>query len=182
MKEGILKKGEGVALRDARSSDIRDYKRWMLGGEWKDFDAPWEYKDMSEDEVVKRFGSLFLKDKTEPRKCAIISTLEDKPIGWVNRYSENEHHALFLLGIDICEDEHLGKGLGTESLTLWINYLFENSDIHKVGLQTYSFNIRMKKLAEKLCFTEEGVDREIVHWDGRWHDRIKYGLLRREWE
>jgi len=181
MKKDVLKKGKNVLLRDARSSDFESYIRWMKDGEWKDFDAPWEELDDSKEKMEKKFKQLFLKEKTEPRRRAMISILEDKPIGWVNHYSENEHHSVFLVGIDICEDEHLNKGLGTEALALWIDYLFDNSEVHKVGLHTYSFNSRMNKVAEKLGFVKEGLDREVVCWNGKWINRIRYGLLLEEW-
>ncbi len=52
MKKGVLKKGNKVILRDACSSDISFYKKWMQKGEWKEFDAPWEnFLDRSEKEL-----------------------------------------------------------------------------------------------------------------------------------
>ncbi len=181
MERGLLKRGENVFLRDAYPSEVEDYLRWMREGEWKDFDAPWEEMDDPQEDLEKRFNRVFLEEKTEPRKRAIITSPEDKPIGWVNRYSKKKHHSVFLIGIDICEDPYLGKGLGTEALHLWIEYLFENSDIHKVGLHTYSYNKKMKRVAEKLGFKEEGIDREIVLWKGDWISRIRYGMIRQEW-
>jgi len=182
MGKDFLKKGKNVSLRDANPSDCEVYIKWMRQGEWKDFDAPWEeFDNLSKQKLRKRFEKLFLKEKVKPRERAIITLPEDKPIGWVNRYHENQHHSLFLVGIDICEDDHLDAGLGTEALELWINYLFENSDVHKVGLNTYSFNHRMNKVAKRLGFKKEGVDREVIHWEGTWLDRIRYGILRKEW-
>jgi len=182
MGKDFLKKGKNVSLRDAHLSDCRAYINWMHKGEWKDFDAPWEeFDNLSKKELRKRFEQLFLKEKVKPRKRAIMTLPEDKPIGWVNRYHDNEHDSLFLIGIDICEDDHLDAGLGTEALELWINYLFENSDVHKVGLHTYSFNHRMNKVAKRLGFKKEGVDREVIRWKGEWINRIRYGMLRHEW-
>jgi RimJ/RimL family protein N-acetyltransferase len=39
----------------------------------------------------------------------------------------------------------------------------------------------MRKLAEKLGMTQEGVRREAVWTDGAYHDIVEYGLLAREW-
>ncbi len=182
MGKDLLKNGTNVSLRDARPSDCEAYIEWMREGEWKDFDAPWEdYDKKSEKESRKRFEELFLEEKVDPRKRAIITLPEDKPIGWVNRYHDNEHYSLYLIGIDICKNDYLDRGLGTEALELWIDFLFENSDVHKIGLQTYSFNHRMNKVANKLCFKEEGVDREVIHWKGKWINRVRYGMLRQEW-
>jgi len=182
MGKDFQKKGKNVSLRDAHTSDCEVYMKWMSEGEWKDFDAPWEeFDNLSKQKLRKRFEQLFLEEKVKPRKRAIITLPEDKPIGWVNRYHDDEHFSLFLIGIDICEDDHLDGGLGTESLQLWIDYLFENSDVHKVGLNTYSFNHRMNEVAKRLGFKKEGVDREVIHWKGDWIDLIRYGILRQEW-
>ncbi len=35
---------------------------------------------------------------------------------------------------------------------------------------------------EKIGFIEEGVEREVIYWKGRWRDKINYGLLREDWE
>ncbi len=85
-------------------------------------------------------------------------------------------------GIDICEDEYLGRGIGTQALGLWVDYLFENSDVHRIGLDTWSFNQRMMHVAEKVGFVYEGAQRELREWQGERIDAVHYGMLRREWE
>ena len=62
------------------------------------------------------------------------------------------------------------------------NYLLSNSYVHKVGLDTWSFNPRMMHIAEKLGFTYEGVERELLQWQDQWLDLVHYGLIRCEWE
>ncbi|MFW6140937.1 MAG: GNAT family N-acetyltransferase [Candidatus Saliniplasma sp.] len=180
----VISEGENIILRDGVSSDIERYINWWDEGEWQKYDAPWEVKDkdMSEKKRRKLFKELYIKNKRSPRKRALISTTDGTPIGWVNRYQDRKDLDFWYIGIDICEDQYLGKGLGTEALELWIDYLFENSNIHKIALRTYSFNIRMKRVAEKLGFVEEGVEREIKRWEGRYIDLVDYGLLRREWK
>lgn len=181
MGKDLLKKGNNVCLRDARLSDSEIYLKWMQEGEWREFDAPWERKDLDEGKIKNRFKQLYLGEKTEPRKRAIICLPERKPIGWVNRYFEEEKDEKFFLGIDICEDDHLNRGVGTEALSLWIDYLFDNSEVRRLRLNTYSFNDRMKRVAEKLDFMKENTDKKAVCWQGKWIDRERYVLPRREW-
>lgn len=106
----------------------------------------------------------------------------NRPLGWVIRYGEDRTPETWMVGIDICEDEMLNKGLGTEALGLWVDYLFTNSTVHRIGLDTWSLNPRMRHVSEKLGFTFEGVQREVVQWEGKWLDLIHFGLLRVEWE
>ena len=40
----------------------------------------------------------------------------------------------------------------------------------------------MRRLAERLGMTEEGVRRQAVWTDGAYHDIVEYGLLAGEWK
>jgi RimJ/RimL family protein N-acetyltransferase len=160
------------------------YVQWMKRGEWMQFDAPWEtdWQSMTEDEIRMSFSSRFLNDLLIPRKIALVATKAKRALGWVNRYGDKRFPDAWLVGIDICEDDSLNKGLGTEALGLWVDYLFSNSNVHRIGFDTYSFNRRMIRVGEKLGFVHEGTDREVIYWKGSWFDRVHFGMLREEWE
>lgn len=173
-----------MILRDGLLPDVDDYVRWMKQGEWMQFDAPWEavWQSMTEEEVRKSFTERFLHDLPLPRKRAIIATKEKRTLGWVNRYGHKKFPGAWSIGIDICEDDHLNRGFGTEAFGLWVDYLFSNSDVHRIGFDTYSFNRRMTRVGEKLGFAHEGTDREVIYWKGGWLDRLHFGILRGQWE
>jgi len=179
----IIVSSNAVILRDALAADVKSYVRWMNQGEWQQYDAPWEIEYLSRDEheVRKMFSERYMRNLSSPRSRAIIATREHKPLGWVNRYVEERFPDAWFIGIDICEDDYLNKGIGTEALKLWVDYLFAKSNIHRIGLATYSFNPRMIRVAEKLRFRHEGADREIIRWQDEWVDRLHFGVLRNEW-
>ena len=178
----ILAKGELVLLRIHMKTDSGPYQRWQTQGEWLSLDAPWErtQEDKQQNQGKKKQKSP-VEDRSAPQKMAVIADFTNKPLGWVTRYCKR-NAAVWHVGIDICEDEFLNRGYGTESLTLWVDYLFENSDYHKIGLDTWSFNPRMMKVAEKIGFIYEGRQREMQFWEDKWLDLINYGMLRKEWE
>ncbi len=60
--------------------------------------------------------------------------------------------------------------------------LFANSKYHKLCLDTWSFNPRMMRVAEKVGFVPEGFQRQMQFWGGEWLDFMHYGMLRAEWE
>jgi len=178
----ILAKGELVLLRTHLKTDSGPYQRWQTQGEWLSLDAPWERteEDKQQNQGEKKRKSPD-EDRSAPQKMAVIADFTNKPLGWVTRYSKRNTF-VWHVGIDICEDEFLNRGYGTEALTLWVDYLFENSNYHKIGLDTWSFNPRMMKVAEKIGFIYEGRQREMQFWQDEWLDLIHYGLLRKEWE
>jgi RimJ/RimL family protein N-acetyltransferase/uncharacterized damage-inducible protein DinB len=183
----VIASGSRVLLRDQHESDADDYLRWRTSGEWREFDAPWEQSpplntDEQRETVRRRFLHLCAEPLPELRTTAIIALPDGRPLGWVNRYDSERFPDVCKLGIDICEDEYLNRGLGTEALALWIGYLFAVPTMRRIGLDTWSFNQRMIHVARKLGFTQEGAERELVQWQGEWLTLLHFGLLRREWE
>ncbi len=184
-KEGfeIIAKGDLVMLRSLVETDRDQYKHWQTQGEWRLFDAPWEQPVTKEKKHQnKRKKQASLQDDSHPKKRAIIATVDNKPLGWVNRYGGKDNPLVWFVGIDIAEDNYLNRGYGTEALKLWVNHLFLNSEFHKLCLDTWSFNPRMMRVAEKIGFIHEGFQRHMQFWEGEWLDLIHYGMLREEWE
>ena len=183
----VLTSGRSVLLRDRVPEDVETYLRWMTSGEWRYFDAPWEgirdsMDEQTTNEMREKILKLYEEELPEPRSFAFVTTLNGIPLGRVSRYSRGSQKHEWCVGIDLCEDDYLNRGLGTEALTLWVNYLFENSEIHRLALETWSSNPRMACVAEKVGFQLEGRLREAQLWEGQWLDKLQYGFLRQEWK
>ncbi len=50
------------------------------------------------------------------------------------------------------------------------------------GLITWSANIGMMKLAEKLGMRQAACLRKCRLWQGKYYDSIRYGILKEEWQ
>ena len=139
--------GERVVLRDTRPSDVDTYLYWQTHGEWREWDAPWA--TLATPEQLSAFKGRFLaavaRTPALPRSRATITTKDGKPLGWVNRYSPEDCPDAWYVGIDICEDAYLNRGIGTEALRLWVDYLFKALGVDHIGLETWSFNKRMMR-------------------------------------
>jgi len=183
----VLAKGELVFLRDPIPSDADHYLPWRSSGEWTRYDAPWENSRLStmtpkeEEAYRERFRAFCQEEPARPRKRATIVAIEGQPMGWVTRYAKEDYPDVWYAGIDIYNDDCLNRGFGTEALRLWIDYLFSHSEVHRIGLETWSFNPRMKRVAEKVGLVCEGAERELLEWQGQRLDFVHYGLLRPEW-
>jgi RimJ/RimL family protein N-acetyltransferase len=173
--------GEQVYLRDRQAADVDRFVYWQTHGEWLQYDAPWA--PQQEQKMRAHFMKLTHGDLPVPRTGAMIALKNGHQlIGTVNRYGNDRFPGVYYIGISICEDAYLNRGLGTEALGLWIDYLFGISTVHKIECHTWSLNPRMVHVAEKLGFTFEGLERELVQWQGVWQDRLRYGMLREEWK
>lgn len=176
-----------VLLRDATPADADARVRWLVSGEWRQYDAPWEDAGVVyTPELLERHRQKFIAECAQalptPRTRALIATRDDIPIGRVTRYAHARSTQTWCIGIDICEDAYLNRGLGATALRLWIEYLFTHSTIHRLGLDTWSLNPRMKRVAEKVGLVYEGAQRQVLEWQGRWLDLLHFGILQSEWE
>jgi ribosomal-protein-serine acetyltransferase len=73
-----------------------------------------------------------------------------------------------------------GRGVVTEAMGLLIDALVA-SGVRRVVLRAAVENVRSRRVAERLGFTLEGVERESMRTGERIHDVAVYSLLAREW-
>jgi RimJ/RimL family protein N-acetyltransferase len=178
----ILAKGDKVWLRSRTLDDIPLLLKWnKADNQAKLFDAPWEKKE-ADDEFIARMTKSIEKEKSGKIFQGMITDLKNVSIGTVNSYGDKGNSDHRYVGISIYEDALISKGFGMEALKLWIDYLFKTFNLHHIGLETWSFNKRMIRVAEKLGFRNEGCERELRKWDEEWLDKIHYGILRKEWK
>lgn len=174
-------RGNAVSLRRRTVADIQLFLRWRkLDCQANRFDAPWEQPG-SDDEYAAKAVMAIEREAAGRITRAMIVDAEGQAIGSVNAYGDKGCQESRNVGIAIYEDFRLGRGLGTEALGLWVGYLFAAQALHRVGLETWSFNPRMVRLAEKVGFRFEGMEREVRFWEGQWLDKLHYGLLASEW-
>jgi RimJ/RimL family protein N-acetyltransferase len=180
--------GKRVYLRNQTPTDLDLFIYWQTHGEWRHWDAPWEgFNDELTPEQEQKIRDRFLEicgSKKPPLRgrALIVAKNTDQALGWVNLYRKGDNSPVGYVGICICEDDALNQGLGSEALKLWIDFVFTQTQIHKLGLETWSFNPRMMQVAQKVGFRYEGAEREVRCWQGQWLDLVHYGMLRREWQ
>lgn len=177
--------GSKVILRQIEEKDLE--MLWELrysdpNPEWKKWDAPYfPHHTMPKESYVTKEKIELAKHKSPLNQ--LIIEVDNKIIGSVTYYWENEATRWLEMGIVIYLPEYWNGGYGTEAIKLWIDYLFESiPTIERVGYTTWSGNFRMVKVGEKLGMTMEGRMRKCRYYNGVYYDSIRMGLLREEWE
>jgi len=84
------------------------------------------------------------------------------------------------LGILVGEKSSRGKGYGSEAVMLLLEHAFMRLNLNKVTTGAVKGNVASQKLFEKAGFVIEGVLREHFYLEGKYHDCLRYGMLRRE--
>ncbi|GAB4325388.1 MAG: GNAT family protein [Promethearchaeota archaeon] len=116
--------------------------------------------------VEFRFAILPLSDDDLVGNCAIV-------VDWKNRVGT--------VGLLIGRKDLWGSGLGTEALSLLVEYGFATLGMHRVQLEAYEENARAMRVYQKVGFVEEGRRREALFSEDKFHDAIVMGLLHRDW-
>ena len=156
---------KNILLRDMLEKDIEDYVRWFtVQTEWIEFDAPWEPVEPAESTV--KYWEEYYNEVKNLQKEAIRWKFEievnGKHLGWVSSYLLDENYewissdtalknAKLAIGINICENDFWSKGIGTNALEAFLEY-YLNLGYKEIYTQTWSGNIRMLKVADKLAF------------------------------
>ncbi len=176
-------KGNKIILRPTTLDDMKDYERWN-DPTLKSFqyDGPWYKNDDNLTKLIEKRKREVESGLTPPYRFLEIYTAQGKHIGWVNAgHNVNDPHATEI-GIGISEEQYWGKGLGTETLALWLDYLFREMELTRIGFTTWQGNPMMIGLGKKLGFIEEARIRRSCFVRGEFYDRICMGILREEWE
>jgi RimJ/RimL family protein N-acetyltransferase len=106
---------------------------------------------------------------------------DDKQIGFVGLFGFDWANGNSWVGIGIGEREYWGKGYGTETMTLILQFAFTELNLHRVSLGVFEFNARAIKSYQKAGFVIEGRERKFMNREGRRWDIIDMGVLRDEW-
>ena len=167
-----------ITIRAAMPSELAAiYALVISNDEWTKFNGPYfSYSHPS----LENFEAHSFKRLLEGDDLQLV-VVDGVPVGTVSCYWECEDTRWLEAGVVIYNSDYWGKGIAALALPLWITYLFENKQIERVGLTTWSGNPRMMSLALKLGFQQEARLRKVRYYQGEYYDSLKYGVLRSEW-
>jgi RimJ/RimL family protein N-acetyltransferase len=77
--------------------------------------------------------------------------------------------------------EDLNKGYGSEAMRLMVDYGFRTLNLHRLGLDVFTFNARAIHVYEKIGFKQEGLQRDTLFDGERFHSTVVMGILEDEW-
>lgn len=175
---GNLFTGQLVRLGATKADDKEAFARWSNDAEY--------LRQLNFDPAIPRAPEFWNdkdKEKDDPHdyKFGIRTLADDKLIGLTGLgVSWNHQSAWFWIGIG--EADYRSKGYGTDATRLTIAYAFRELGLYRVQLGVFSYNVRAKRVYEKVGFVTEGVQRSALYRDGQRHDVIGMGILRPEWE
>lgn len=150
-------------------------------------------KQLIETWLKDPYGRHFLRYRLTARTISIEQLLDESehllgiitlnnneqfntPIGCVAFLDYDRTHQKAELRKLIGVPEMRGMGYAKRATRLWINYGLTELGLQKIYLNTLSNNIRNIRLNEDLGFSVEGILRNEVFLEGKYHDIIRMGL------
>lgn len=130
-------------------------------------------------EQLKKIYETGATDTFVPFAIRLIETGEMIGLLEIDGISQSNRFAWISIGFGNLS--HRGKGFGYEALSMAVNFAFNELNLDRLQLNVIEYNKAAIKLYEKIGFVKEGVYREAVLRDGRKHNLLLYGLLRKDW-
>lgn len=82
--------------------------------------------------------------------------------------------------IGIFDGKNYSQGYGSEALVLMLGHAFGGLNLHRVELGAYEFNPRALHVYEKIGFKREGVLRDQLYHNHRYHNMVIMSILDEE--
>ncbi|MEO6582895.1 MAG: GNAT family protein [Ferruginibacter sp.] len=75
-----------------------------------------------------------------------------------------------------------GKGYCHQMVSAILKIGFEDLKLHRISLGVYSFNTSALKCYQRVGFSIEGTQREVLSFKGNWWSLVEMSILNREWQ
>jgi len=171
-------KGEKVILRMIREKDLDILYTLLCDSiEIKGDYYPIEIK--SETDFKSFFRNTGFWD--EKYGQMVMINKNDEIIGHICYYKTSLHRDSLEIGSVIYNTEDRVKGIGSEAIKLFVNFLFNTKKINRLQVAIMPDNIPAIKTVEKLGFVFEGTLRKSVYIKGKYHDINLFSLLKDEY-
>lgn len=111
-----------------------------------------------------------IHDKTSSK---LIGSIDISSIDIKNKHAE--------IGMAIGDKNYWGKGYGTDTVNIILDYCFSKLGLNKVYLDVWEENKRAINCYLKCGFKKDGVLRQHVRKDNKYHHKWVMSILKREW-
>lgn len=167
-----------IKLRKLSANDYTTYHEWRNDVEVMQSTSP--QLDMYTLEETEQFVSM-ISSQSNAKGYMIEHKGTEKVVGIISLINVDYKNQSAECIIDIGSKDMWGKGIGSEAMSLILEYAFKELNLHRVFLQVFDFNERAIKLYKKMGFSHDGKFREALYRFGKWHDIVIMNLLKSEY-
>jgi RimJ/RimL family protein N-acetyltransferase len=173
--------GERLGLRALQESDLPAVLRWRSDSEVTKY---WVTRDVP---TLDDLREWLAENRRSGSWTWVILDERGDLIGYTDVFGISREHQHCELSLMIGERDRWGSGYARETLMVLLQYLLSAAEtggggMHKVSLSVFAENIGARRAYEACGFQADGVLREDMWYDGRWHDQILMSVLADEFQ
>ena len=169
-------------MLEGKAVNLRVMERGVspLVVEWiNNLDFFGEYDPLQQTSILEM--EKMLENQYE-KKIFIIEKKDGAKIGIVYHYHVlHPAHRQLEIGFALIPSER-GKGYCTETVMLFVDYLFLSRDTMRIQAFTDPRNNACQRVLEKSGFKNEGLLRKLIFIRGELQDSYPYSIIREEWK
>lgn len=153
-------------------------------------------RDMANDSEIERLvcGFSYPVSKYQQRKWFeevsndkqnvryVIETKEDGAVGFASIMAINWKNSTCLVGLKLCNKNLKSKGIGSDTVMTIMRYIFDELQLNRAGVNIIEYNVAsMNLFYNKLGWKQEGIKRQFIFNNGKYHNLMEYGFLKNEY-
>ncbi|KAJ9142388.1 hypothetical protein NKR23_g7155 [Pleurostoma richardsiae] len=127
-------------------------------------------------------NSSMLKPQSK-QSTSRVAGKQATPIGVVSlgkTSPNNAHHRDADISVDIVPGQQR-RGYGSEAIEWVLNWGFQIAGLHRIGIESFSYNEGAGRLYERLGFELAGRREEFIWFNGQWHGMLCFVMLEDQW-
>ncbi|NYZ76666.1 GNAT family N-acetyltransferase [Candidatus Micrarchaeota archaeon] len=165
--------GKRVYLRPLAKEDLVYLRKWSDDAEIRGLTG--EVASMSEADAEKFLEKV--RADTERAWFMVVIKENSRVIGEAGLLRMFPAWRTTDMSVIIGEKEEWGKGYGTETILLLLDYAFRQLNFHRVAIGVVGFNERAIRFWEKVGFRKEGIERDGYYYDHKYYDFVMMSIL-----
>ncbi|MCY9591340.1 GNAT family N-acetyltransferase [Paenibacillus chitinolyticus] len=169
--------GEKVYLRPIDTGDTETYFQQLFQPQTRKLTGTQKHFTRNQ---IERYIEGKAQD-TSSILLLIALTETDEVIGDIALQDIDSYNRSAGIRISIDSSRNQGKGCGTEALNLMLDYGFGIVNLHRIELNVFAYNERALHVYEKIGFKKEGVQKDALYYNHKYHDSILMAILEHEY-
>jgi RimJ/RimL family protein N-acetyltransferase len=132
------------------------------------------------EEVDHAWYENYLKNRAYNVRLMILESEKSLPVGTVQLTNIHLINRSAEFSIMIGNKSFWSKGAGIFSTISILKHGFENLNLNRIYLTVLEYNERAIKMYEKTGFRKEGISREAIYKNGKFHNLVHMAILKSE--
>lgn len=168
-----------ITLKPLSITDVEPFYRWLNDQEAIKYSLSL-FQSLNTKEDIDRWFTSIVNNKKDFNRGIFLnkSNLLIGYAGICNISSSNRSGEYFIF---IGDRSTWGKGCGTLTTKMVVDYGFEVLHLHRIMLTVSEPNYGAVKVYENAGFKTEGKMREACFRDNEYHDKLLMSILKTEW-